>query len=309
MKKNIMKIIKNDHVEIDPNQQVTITYAGNEVILRASNYIPHKATTRKIDRDHYVVESTGETKQVKHHASSRLDSIESTKKSMNRLRLLISANFFGQSNEKFITFTFKKPVTNTKLLKSIWRNFLKRLKRHYNLTKSKYIVIFEPQGRLIKAVDGYQISWHIHLLLKGPPYIDIKLVSQIWGLGLVNLKSMNKFKTNNLAAYLTGYATSLDLANVDDMVKKAIKINHLTTLLTANNKKIAKGARLLFYPPYFHFYSCSKGIIYPKTVKKRFNSVDTKQLGEVVSKHSTTIVDDDGQIVNRHQYINYKKGV
>lgn len=226
---------------------------------------------------------------------------------MNKLRLLISSNFFGAHNERFITFTFAEPVTDTHKLKALWRNFLKRLKRRIDLSKARYIVIFEPQGRLIKKGDEYYACWHIHLLLKGPHYIDIATIRETWGLGIVNVKMMADFKTDNLAAYLTSFATSLNLNKVDTLVKQAIEEQQLPTLLTSNNKRIAKGARLMFYPPYFHFYAVSTNIMTPKTIKMKYKNVDKEKLGRVVSKHSYSIRDQNGNLLNCHQIINFDR--
>lgn len=65
MKTNVMnnfKITKSNNVNIDDDQLVTITFAGNQVSLKASSFSPYQGTNVRIDQMHYLVASTGEKK-------------------------------------------------------------------------------------------------------------------------------------------------------------------------------------------------------------------------------------------------------
>src|SRR5699024_11688335 len=66
---------------------------------------------------------------------------------------------------------------------------------------------------------------------------------------------------------------------------------------TSSNKQIAKGARLLFYPRYFRFYSCSSNIKMPKIYKNLpIDKIDLSSFGKLESSYRYEIFDGEKKV-------------
>ena len=231
---------------------------------------------------------------------------------MLQLRYIIESNFFGDKNELFISLTYSHPQTNTKRLKKDWANFVKKLYRKYPDSNLKYIAIFEPQGKLVDDKPCF----HIHFLLKGLVNMDKKILYKLWPQGFVDIKSIHYFDNDdhkvdenpeNIAAYVTSYAVNLNTQFVDHNVAEIMKENKIEIITTSSNKQIAKGARLLFYPRYFRFYSCSSNVKMPRIYKNLpIDKIDFSSFGKLESSYAYEIYDDNKKL-NKVQHFNYKK--
>lgn len=176
----------------------------------------------------------------------------------------------------------------------------------------KYIVIFEPQGKLVDEKPCF----HIHFLLKGLVNMDKRILYKLWPQGFVDIKSIHYFDNDdhkvdenpeNIAAYVTSYAVNLNTQFVDHNVDEIMKENKIEIITTSSNKQIAKGARLLFYPRYFRFYACSSNVKMPRIYKNLpIDKIDFSSFGKLESSYGYEIFDDDKK-VNEVQHFNYKK--
>jgi hypothetical protein len=194
---------------------------------------------RKLDKNRMVDIETGEIIDVK-HAKTRAEQTESLRRSIRNLRMVINANFFGESNELFITLTYAENMQDLKKLYRDFEVFYKRLKRKYKGYGFEYIAVPEPQLR------G---SWHLHVLLKAmdKEYLYIpnnEVIAELWGQGFTKTERLKE--VDNVGAYVSSYLTNL--YDEDTGVK-------------------SKGARLYLYPTGMRLYRCSRGIKKPETVE------------------------------------------
>ena len=308
-----MKINKTNKPTLENVKNATVIRAGNNTTVTTTSYYNSRGVIAKLPNGNYLNRRTGEVKPYQiHEHRSRLFNLNSVKRAMLQLRYIIESNFFGDKNELFISLTYSKPQTDIKRLKKDWANFVKKLYRKYPDSNLKYIVIFEPQGKLVDEKPCF----HIHFLLKGLVNMDKKILYNIWPQGFVDIKSIHYFDNDdhkvdenpeNIAAYVTSYAVNLNTQFVDHNVAKIMQENKIEIITTSSNKQIAKGARLLFYPRYFRFYACSSNVKMPRIYKNLpIDKIDFSSFGKLESSYGYEIFDDDKK-VNEVQHFNYKK--
>ena len=87
-----MKISKLENVQtISDNATVKVTEMGNIIEIQYMDKRNHKQTVKVLNSDEYVIVSTGEVKQCKHH-STRYDNKVSLYKTFKTLRGIINSN-------------------------------------------------------------------------------------------------------------------------------------------------------------------------------------------------------------------------
>ena len=102
------KINSNDFV-IPPNALVTLTYMGNLVELQYMSNFNNRQRTEKLSESEYVVLSTGEIKEYKtEKAATKNQTIESVRKTMRKIRLLVQTNVTDRTKVRWVTLTYKK---------------------------------------------------------------------------------------------------------------------------------------------------------------------------------------------------------
>lgn len=131
------KINNSSNTYISKVDKVKITSADN-VTICITNHIIDVTVTRKrntkgfsdiekIDKDHYVVKSTGEIKEYAHVEKSQEMIASNRRKSMNKkfsyLRQYINMNFKGEECERQITLTYAEPTEIWRNVKMTSRNF------------------------------------------------------------------------------------------------------------------------------------------------------------------------------------------
>ena len=237
-------------IQIHPNAEVQLIRQGNnhaEVVYMARKTKPG---IRRLNKDEYVVLSTGE---VKEYVSSDGKNREALRKTFQELRYLIRSNFTADDPyQKFITLTYAENMTDEKRLYTDFKAFMQRLQRYCKAHPLEYIVVAEPQKR------G---AWHMHLMLKSHIpglWIDKDKLEDIWGHGdpvYRNSTSIEQLKSDDVGNYYVAYFTNL-----------AIEAKDLTDAVAnpkAGNKAYVKGGRIGMYPKGFKFYRCSRGITRP----------------------------------------------
>ncbi|MCL2498935.1 MAG: helitron helicase-like domain-containing protein [Defluviitaleaceae bacterium] len=216
---------------------------------------------KMLPNNQYMLLETGEIRDCK-NSEHRGESIQSTKRSLRKMRQIINNNFTGAPNELFITLTYADNMTDVKRLYRDFEVFIKRFKRKYE--DFDYINIVEPQGR------G---AWHCHVLLRlntaEKAYINNNdVIAPMWGHGFT--KTTNLTEVDNIGAYLTAYLSDMEITNDTHEVVLENIGNHTTVVekvIKENGqsvkKRILKGGRLCMYPPSMNLYRCSRGIIKP----------------------------------------------
>lgn len=222
-KLNDFKIHNDDIVRVTKTGDITRILA----LARKNSICP----ITKLNKDEYVLNSTGEILQSK-HIQNRSQNMNTIRFSVSQLRDLINNNFFGGSNELWVTLTFgQNKIYDPKKLYSIFSAFIKRLKRCFKSQDFDYIYVPEPH------LKG---DWHIHVLLKSNKKLFIKnsVLQTLWGQGFVKVNRLKDI--DNIGAYVSAY-----LINIKD--------GELTK----------KGARLYLYPPHHRLFRYSSGIVKP----------------------------------------------
>jgi len=252
------------------------------------------ATIRKLDKDRYQVIKTGEVKFFNHNRSGEKQ-IAHMRKSMMRLRGIIRANF-GENpkHERHITFSYRSNMQDAEKLMRDFQRWYERLKYHHKSHKYDYIAIAEPQER------G---AWHLHLLLKSdkPLWLDYNQLGDWWravtGEDCGNPQH-EEIPDGDVGAYFVAYFTTvvdedIELSGDKEAIKKAAKAAQ-------------KGSRLHFYPPYFKFYRCSRGIRRPKPEEMAKHVIES-EFSELLNAKRYEVADDMGNVIQRVQKMTIKK--
>lgn len=229
---------------INPGQIVKAYLYGDTIELTANN-IHQSQSIIVLPHHQYVVIKTGEIKQMNTSSVSRKDNITSLKRTMRKLRRLISNNFPGGKDELWVTLTYSQNINamhqdDTRVVYNDFKVFMQRARKL--IGKLDYIAILEPQA------SG---RWHLHVLLKTSDnselYISNSIMEKIWGKGFTSTKRLSRH--DNVAAYVMAYVTNLRIDN------------------GTSKKRDIKGARLYLYPKGTKIYRRSKGIVEPKIIK------------------------------------------
>lgn len=237
----------------------------------------------KIDKDHYVVKSTGEIKEYAHVEKSQEMIASNRRKSMNKkfsyLRQYINMNFKGEECERQITLTYAEPTDDMAKCKNDFKKFWKRFLYRYG--EMEYIAVFEPHQK------G---TWHIHVLVKKDSVQRLKLlkneVEKIWGNGYIRISDFRNH--NDIGLYFC---------------------NLLGEDISKDKKK--KSSRLEYYPLHAKIYTSSKGLAKPTLLH-----IDDEELKEIVGNrkpcfeqgYSIRMCDTDHE-VNRIGRITYNDKV
>lgn len=300
------EIYKKRKAAIKKGDLVKVTRYGKFAEVMFAKYTSPKGKVN-IRREHgsLINSRTHETINVD-HATSRSDLLSSLKRSLKKLSQLIACNFKGGKDEKFITLTYSVPYQlDPRGAKKDWQRLYQNFRN--NFPNAKYIAIFEPQGTLYPKDQKMVPNWHIHILVKGiEEDLSPKLKKWWRSRGLFKIKPISEIKTNNLGIYFTSYSKNLNSAFINNAARKVIQEKD-TSILVDDDKDVAKGARLLFYPPHFRIYVASQNLKQPQVSYVRFDELDTSKLGKLVSESTIDVKDiQTGKIVNTYSYLNYR---
>lgn len=168
--------------KIDSHIIATVKCMGNIQEISISDSRNNGATIVPLSKENFVVVSTGEVKQVQHHALDRTENLRNLEKTMRNLSDLINTNITPDNADccRFITFTYKENMQNPEQLYNDFKNFNKRFKRymaklgyHYD-----YIITVEAQERGAFHLHG------IFIFNRKAPFIENKMIADMWGLVL-----------------------------------------------------------------------------------------------------------------------------
>lgn len=278
-----MKKRKIEVPYIDAERKVSLKSIGNIKEISLSDRMNSGATIMPISKEEYVLLSTGEIKQVVHHAEDRTENLRNLEKTMRGLSDLINANISHENADccRFITFTYRENMTDAEKLYTDFKNFNKRFKRHIEKTGHhyEYIITIEAQERGAFHLHG------IFIFDKKAPFIDSSELASIWGKGFVSVKAMDK-KIDDIGRYLTAYLADLPVEGEEisaEITGGSIKeVN-----AKGKAKRIIKGARLKLLPVGIRIYRYSKGIKKPVVEKMSYG-----EAAEILSKEGYSKVSE-----------------
>ena len=203
----------------------------------------HYQSTLVLSGHRYVVLETGEIKEMNTNGTQRTDNLSSIRRTMRKLRRLITANFSGGTDQLWVTLTYaddinSKRISDTQIVYRDFKTFMNKLR--LRVKPVEYISILEPQA------SG---RWHMHVLMKTTDeselFIENSLMSDLWGRGFTFTKRLSD--KDNVSAYVMSYVTNLKIGE-------------------GTSKKYVKGLRLYMYPKGTRIYRRSKGIVDPEVM-------------------------------------------
>ena len=269
----MIKKITNLDSRINNKSHATITYAGDTVKLVAVLNHNEESPILRLDKDTFVVRSTGELKKYNHEKQGRLAHKGNLRKTFSKIRDLVNANvtILNQSCVLFVTLTFADNMRNPYTAYNEFKKFMGRLKT-YCLKKEydvpKYISVIEPQAR------G---AFHFHVLLiftTEAPFILNSELEQIWGNGFTDVQHLQG-NISNVGLYLTAYMSDI----VVDESGNEILIDSKDK---QKKSSIKKGARLHFYPKGLHIVRHSRDIEMPTEITTDYQTA-MEQIKEIPS--------------------------
>lgn len=291
---------ENNMIYIDDKDFVVVTKMNHILEVQYSEKRNNAATIKKIDKDRFLVLSTGEVKEFKIN-ENRSQNANSLRKTFKKLRYLINNNFVGKPNELFITLTYRENMVDTVRLYEDFKKFVQRLKYNFSdMGRIEYIDVVEPQKR------G---AWHHHVLIKFVDQVNVfipnKKLSDVWGHGFVRVNRINDI--DNVGAYLTAYLADIPLDELDTNVNIVGEV--VEKKIGDKTKKIVKGGRLYMYPSGTNLYRKSKGIKFPARNVMKYKDAKKLVANSLKTVESNTFleIDDYTNHIKFEQY-NLKRG-
>lgn len=283
---NNLKLEETNWTGWNADRPCRVTIAGNTLSITQTRNPVVRPQTKKVPGGFYLT-ADGEIMEPR-KIKNRSEDLESVRRSLQRMRNLINCNFFGDTNELFVTLTYAENMKDAKRLYKDMEKFLKKSRRY--LGEIKYLYAAEPQRR------G---AWHAHLLIKQLsaerswwPGEDI---AERWGHGYIWVDNLGSRKggdpVRNVGAYLSAYLSNTPTDEEAEERRAATEGEHATP------KAIEKGERLKFYPPGFHIYRASQNMERPLIKQMRPDSEEFRALTAdftVQYQSSHDLVDDRG---------------
>lgn len=294
---------------IDSQRIVTLKSMGNIREIGISDRHNSAATIRPISREEYILLSTGEVKKVKHHAEDRTGNLRNLEKCMNALADLINANIFPENVHccRFITLTYRENMKEAERLYHDFSNFNKRLRRHMEKQGHhyEYIVTVEAQARGAFHLHG------IFIFSKKAPFIESAVLSDMWGLGFVSVKAVDK-NIDDIGRYLTAYLTDLPVDDGKEILPEVVGGDIKEIEEDGSAKHIIKGARLKLLPPGIRIYRYSKGIKKPVIEKMPYCEAMNRIVKDgytKVNEYAVEIIDTDRDFKTKYIKQTFKKHI
>lgn len=295
-----MKIEKIQGFSISSNDKISLKKMGHIFEICFTQHHNYMPTIQLLNKDNYMVVSTGEIKQCE-HINNRSENKAQVAQSLKRLREYINTNVVCTQNCLWVTLTYAENMKDTKRLYIDFEKFIKRFRYKYG--DFEYIVAMEPQGR------G---AWHCHVIIifnKKAPYIANKVIETLWGQGFT--KTHKLANIDNIGAYLTAYLGDMEL---DSCIENDVRfseydikeVSEIGNIKLKTPKKFVKGGRLYMYPPNFNLYRISRGIKKPTKEYLKY-SVAKEKIGPLQPTYSKSIkltTENDFQNLISYEYYN-----
>ncbi len=293
--------IKNTEVQLKKSTMVTVTEMGLVTEIQYMSHRNQRAHTIRVSAEKYVNLATGELCHYEKKPATRIESENSIRKTMRRIRELVQTNITDHKKVRWVTLTYAENMTDGKRLYEDFRRFNQRFTYELNkreIPKPSYIAVAEPQQR------G---AWHLHVLFiwknRLAPYIKNDDLARIWGHGFTKITAL---KDDNIANYLLAYLSDLDIPeNANEFFPEGSEGVKIINTESGQTKRIVKGLRLNLYPSHFNIVRCSRDI--RKPVKRRLSYDEALKLvtdKELTYETSFRLSDGKGfkTVINRKTY-------
>lgn len=256
----------NSHY-ISADKIVYRTDLGNSSkIVSMSNNSTSGSCIKKLSKYEYIDTRTSEIKQ---YDLDKPTDIKDVKRKVRKYEEIVMYNFQGGKNELFITLTCRDKITDLKVIKDRYKEFLENIQKDYN--NLECIALFETTS------NSY---WHIHLFLK---YVDTSKV-----LTIPHQDLLNKYWCYGYVHIIRNFNTFKNLGHSKDSRQE--KLERLTNF--------PKGCRM---------YSKTRGIKTPPREKKQFKDCpEFKSSDYSITSAETYMVRNEEKIVNAITTIMYR---
>lgn len=237
-------------------------------IVSMSNNSTSGSCIKKLNKYEYIDTRTGERK---YYNLDKPVNIKDVKRKVRKYEEIVMYNFQGGKNELFITLTCRDKITDLKVIKDRYKEFLKNIQTDYKGLEC--IALFETTS------NSY---WHIHLFLK---YVDTSKV-----LTISHQDLLNKYWTYGAVHIIRNFNTFKSLGHSKDSRQE--KLERLTNF--------PKGCRM---------YMKTRGIKTPPKEKKQFKDCpEFKSSDYSIASAETYMVrnEETDKIVNAITTIMYK---
>lgn len=168
-------------------------------VYKYEKYVTGKGGKEKKDPDCF------ETLKKEINETVLLNYANHNKVRQNEVRRLVCANFNKLSTFVTLTFNDKKVqhnIHNVKECNAEFKKFIKRFKYYlqaeWNKFELKYLAVIEFQDTNDRRAVHYHVVFDV-------PYIPIKDLTDIWGMGFCFINKINH--VDNVGAYLIKYMT------------------------------------------------------------------------------------------------------
>ncbi len=302
-----MRLTKlDDDFKIWDNENVKLFSMGNISAIKYNSSPSKGGTTKKLNKDEYLDITSGEVKEF-NHIENRSQDLRSVARSLAQGRDIINANVVDVQKCRWLTLTYKENMTDPKKLRKDFEHLNTKLRDFYG--PYEYICAAEPQGR------G---AWHLHVLLifkNSAPFMENIIVRFFWKRGFVTVKKLKN--VDNVGAYLSAYLGDIDLDNFKDCFPNgsghSFSVQSVDVLDDDGNvitKHYVKGARLSMYPPGFHIFRYSKGIVKPDFKVVKYSEARSSVSGVLTYRKAVNVSDDSGFDTDLvYEYYNSKRVV
>lgn len=270
MKNDNLKVNKesNSHY-ISADKMVYRTDLGNSSkIVSMSHQNTSGSCIKRIDKYRYLDKRDN---KIKYYDLDKPVNIKDVKRKVRKYEEIVIYNFQGGKNELFITLTCRDKITDLKVIKDRYKEFLENIQTDYKGLEC--IALFETTS------NSY---WHIHLFLK---YVDTSKV-----LTIPHQDLLNKYWTYGAVHIIRNFNTFKSLGHSKDSRQE--KLERLTNF--------PKGCRM---------YSKTKGIKTPPKEMKAFKDCpEFKSSDYSITSAETYMVrnEETDKIVNAITTIMYR---
>lgn len=191
---------------------------------------------------------------------------------------------------KFLTLTFKREIEDLQEANIEFKNFIKRLnnyvitKKDINFIGVQYVAVPEIQEEREEKY-GFAV-WHYHILLFNLPYIDQKILIEIWNRGGVYIEGIKGKRKINFDSEKYDFKTDEDIIkNIGSYITK--KLNYMTKTYNADEDVLEKNKSYLMsrklYKPKVYIDSKNKNEI--KELESRLSRVEPYYVKESVNEY------------------------
>ncbi len=264
---------------IEPTDIVRVTTMGSKLIVKSISNVNKKCHITMLSGRKYKDNNTGEVKEFKKPIENRSQGDYSVGRTRRNLAGLINCNCSGQDIKKcaFITLTYAEDGMQDQVkLYNDFKKFVGKFRYHYG-KDVEYIMLPAPQMRRLNW------SFHLHCILifrKKSPFIDNKVIQEMWGHGITNSQYKLYGNIDDLGCYLIGHLKDMPLEDVkrlgipyDEKNIKEVWIDYKTGEQLEKPLLIVKGIRTQFYPPNFKMYRASGKIKRPTMKDEKYHEL------------------------------------